>query len=425
MSAEPSTRSGHLSRRRRRLLTVTMVVAVAGALFGLAARAVSGSDEVGWLVAAIVLLVVVRVPTRSGIPYSLSLAAVVAAPLVLLPPDTPQEPRLIIWAVLFGSVGLHVTIIGLGGDPGRHFLAMLRHMLVSVVSIGVYVLLAEGLLDATWFGLTRTGAIAAAVTVAAIAWFMIDVSIAAVESAVLDKQKLSTRFALGLREWPIAMSMMATGALFGLARQRIPVWWWALGVTLIPYAMAHIAFLRAHETRRTYRQTIRALSRIPEVSAYSPEGHGDRTAAFSIAIGQELGMRPDSLEHLEFAAQMHDIERITLNQPSILRMGFTDEDIARWGSEMIGEVSFLDEVAELVRKQHEPYRRPGQERDPDLPLGAKIIKAASAYDHATTELGFLALEALEVLHRGAAYDYDPDVVSAIRTVLEREGAVQS
>ena len=122
---------------------------------------------------------------------------------------------------------------------------------------------------------------------------------------------------------------------------------------------------------------------------------------------------------------MHDIGRITLNQPSILRMGFTDEDIARWGSEMIGDVSYLNEVATLVRKQHEPYRRPGQERDPDLPLGAKIIKAASAYDHATNELGFLPLEALEVLHRGAAYDYDPDVVSAIRNVLEREGAVPS
>ncbi len=120
---------------------------------------------------------------------------------------------------------------------------------------------------------------------------------------------------------------------------------------------------------------------------------------------------------------MHDIGRITLNQPSILRMGFTDEDIARWGSEMVAEVPYLDHVSELVLKQHEPYRRPGEQKDPDLPMGAKIIKAASAYDHATTELGFMPVEALEVLHRGAAYDYDPDVVGAIRAVLERQQAV--
>ena len=56
-------------------------------------------------------------------------------------------------------------------------------------------------------------------------------------------------------------------------------------------------------------------------------------------------------------------------------------------------------------------------------MGSKIIKAASAYDHATTELGFMPVEALEVLHRGAAYDYDPDLVGAIRAVLERDEVV--
>lgn len=420
-SIGPSSERG-LSPRHRRTIRGTFVAGAMGLVFGFGAWAVSGSNEVGWSVVAIIALVVVRVPTRSGIQYSLSLAAVVAALLVLLPPGAEQDPRLIFWAVIFGAVGLHLTIVVLGGaKASRQFLVFLRHVLVSIVAVGVYVLAAEILVDVSGID---SGATAVAITIASIVWFVLDVVIAAVEASVLDAQNLSHRVAVGLREWPIALSMMASGALFGLARNRIPVWWWALGVTLIPYMMAHVAFLRAHETRRTYRQTIRALSRIPEVSSYSPQGHGDRTAAFSLAIGQELGMRPNKLEDLEFAAQMHDIGRITLNQASIVRMGFTDEDIARWGSEMIGEVPFLEEVAELVRRQHAPYRRPGQDRDGDLPLGAKIIKAASAYDHATTELGFLALEALEVLHRGAAYDYDPDVVSAIRTVLERRGTVK-
>ena len=159
------------------------------------------------------------------------------------------------------------------------------------------------------------------------------------------------------------------------------------------------------------------------MSALSPDGHGDRTAALATDIASELGLSASETQDLEFAAQMHDIGRITLNQPSILRMGFTDEDIARWGSEMVAEVPYLKRVSELVLKQHEPYRRPGEQKDPHLPMGSKIIKAASAYDHATTELGFMPVEALEVLHRGAAYDYDPDVVGAIRAVLERREAV--
>ena len=189
------------------------------------------------------------------------------------------------------------------------------------------------------------------------------------------------------------------GVFFGIAWPTTFLWW-ALPVSVMPYAFAHIAFHRAHETRSTYRQTIRALARIPEVSALSPDGHGDRTAALSLDIATHLGMSPGEAQDLEYAAQMHDIGRITLNQPSILRMGFTDEDIARWGAEMVAEVSYLEKVSELVLKQHEPYRRPGEQKDPHLPMGSKIIKAASAYDHATTELGFMPVEALEVLHRG-------------------------
>jgi response regulator RpfG family c-di-GMP phosphodiesterase len=225
-----------------------------------------------------------------------------------------------------------------------------------------------------------------------------------------------------LQAWPVAASVLATGVFFGIARTETE-WWGALPVSLLPYGFAHVAFHRAHETQRTYRQTIRELSRIPEVSALSPDGHGDRTASLSLDIAAQLGVSPKDAQDLEYAAQMHDIGRIALDHPSILRMGFTDEDIARWGAEMVAEVTYLEDVAELVSKQHEPYRRPGEQKDPDLPMGAKIIKAASAYDHATTELGFMPVEALEVLHRGAAYDYDPDVVTAIRTVLEREGVV--
>jgi HD-GYP domain-containing protein (c-di-GMP phosphodiesterase class II) len=424
MTADPTP----LRRRRRpasELAKTGGIVGVAALVFGVGAWSVSGSDAVGWLVTAVVALVVVQVPTRSEMRYSLSLAAVVAGPLLLWNPQGESDPMLIFVATTFGAFGLHAAVVALGGDLRTHIFGTVRHIVVTIIAAGAYAVLAESLIaaDSSWF--TQDGVIAIAITLASIVWFALDVTIFSLERATLETTRFGNVFALTVREWPAAMSMMATGALFGIALSQIDSWWWAVAITLIPYAMAHIAFLRAHETRRTYRQTIRALSRIPEVSAYSPQGHGDRTAALALTIGQELGLRPERLEDLEFAAQMHDIGRITLNQPSILRMGFTDEDIARWGSEMIGDVAYLRDVATLVRKQHEPYRRPGQERDPELPIGAKIIKAASAYDHATKELGFLPLEALEVLHRGAAYDYDPDVVSAIRNVLEREGAVPS
>ena len=35
----------------------------------------------------------------------------------------------------------------------------------------------------------------------------------------------------------------------------------------------------------------------------------------------------------------------------------------------------------------------------------------------------LVVDALESFHRGGAYDYDPEVVGALRRVLERRGVV--
>ncbi|OFW53149.1 MAG: hypothetical protein A2146_07475 [Actinobacteria bacterium RBG_16_67_10] len=76
----------------------------------------------------------------------------------------------------------------------------------------------------------------------------------------------------------------------------------------------------------------------------------------------------------------------------------------------------------MILAEQEPYRRFGQARDPGVPIASKVVRAVSAYVAAIHE-GVSPVEALEVLHRGAAYQYDPDVVGALRRVLERREAI--
>lgn len=221
------------------------------------------------------------------------------------------------------------------------------------------------------------------------------------------------------RDLPIYLSLVATGALFGLAFDTIS--WGALVLAALPYAFAHSAFRRFELAKGAYRQTIEALAQIPEVGGHTDPGHARRTAELAVAIATEMGLRPSEVESTEYAAFLHDIGRVSLNEPSVLRMGFTENDIARWGSEIVGETAYLADVAEVVRRQYEPFRSPGDGGDPDLPVAAKIVKIASAYDESAVELGFSPLEAMDRLHRGAAYDYDPEIVSVLRTVLDRRG----
>ena len=141
------------------------------------------------------------------------------------------------------------------------------------------------------------------------------------------------------------------------------------------------------------------------------------TADLAVAVGREFGMHPDEVTELEYAALVHDIGRITLNEPAILRAGYSDEDIARWGSQIVAEAPHLARVSELVAEQYRPYRQAGQEHDPDVPVASKIIKVVCAYDKARFELELAPIDALEQVHRGSTYDFDPEVTASLRRVL--------
>ena len=173
----------------------------------------------------------------------------------------------------------------------------------------------------------------------------------------------------------------------------------------------------------TYGQTIRALAQIPEVAGLAPLGHSTRTADLAVAVAQELGLSPGDVVELEYAALMHDVGRITLNEPAILKAGYTEEDIARWGAQIIAEAPYLENVSAMVEQQHRPYRSPGIEFDPDVPVPSKIIKVASAYDQGQVELDLSPVESLERIHQGSAYEFDPTVAASLRRVLVYRGEI--
>lgn len=248
-----------------------------------------------------------------------------------------------------------------------------------------------------------------------VAWFLVEVALWSLFAP--EYRRVSARYLAlaGLKDINVFVSLVATGGLFGLTFGALD--WWALPVALLPYSLAHGAFRRFQETRATYKQTIRALARIPEAAGLNLSGHADRTSGLSVAMAKELGLSPEDVEDVDFAALMHDIGRITLNEPTVVEQGWTDDDIARWGAEIIAGAPSLDRVAGYVRRQYEPFRKPGEVSDPSVSTIARIVKIASAYDAHVSGGGLSELQALEELHQGAAYEYDPEVVASLRRVL--------
>ena len=140
-------------------------------------------------------------------------------------------------------------------------------------------------------------------------------------------------------DFNVFVSLVATGALFGL--RLIGSGPGPSGWPGCPSFSPIRPLPGSQQIKRTYRQTIRALARIPEVAGLGEEGHADRTANLASRSGFDLAFSRKDLDELEYAALMHDIGRITLTEPAIIRVGYTDDDIARWGAEIICEAPYL------------------------------------------------------------------------------------
>lgn len=395
-------------------LAVSAGLLVAGLALGLAMNA--GVGIAGLLVgaAAIALAQAIEVPAPSGDKLYLGLGAAVAVPLMV---DGVTTTAAIYAMGLAGSWLVFAAKTGSRRTLGIRFLS-------ECTALAAYGFAYYGTVAGFEASLVRgSGVELAAVAAGGLAWFVTRALIKALVG--LERDDLSARYLwlLALEDWGVVLSVLAAGALFGLTFSEMR--WWAFPVALLPYAFSHLAFVRYDGTRVTYRQTIRALARIPEVAGMAPDGHANRAADLALGMARDLGLHPDDVEELEYAALMHDIGRVTLNEPAILRAGYTDEDIARWGSQIIAEAPHLTRVADLVREQHRPYRVPGVDRDPTVPLAAKIIKVASAYDKAVCELRLFPVEALEHIHRGSAYDFDPIVAASLRRVLTHRGIIRA
>jgi HD-GYP domain-containing protein (c-di-GMP phosphodiesterase class II) len=252
--------------------------------------------------------------------------------------------------------------------------------------------------------------------IAAVMWFLTVVVVRALYSRQARRAPRRLALVRALEDWPAYLALFSSGALYGLTAPAMG--WWALPLAGLPYAFSHVSLHRVQTTRSTYRQTIQALGAIPEAGGLVAGGHAARVADIAVGVGAEMGLSAGVLQRLEYAALLHDLGRVVLANPAVAAGSYTLSDVSGWSAAIVSEARYLENVAGVVAAQHHPFRRPGEERDPDLPLSSRILKVAAAYDGEMNN-GLSSLEAIETLHRGAAYDYDPEVVASLRRVLER------
>jgi putative nucleotidyltransferase with HDIG domain len=324
-------------------------------------------------------------------------------------------------AVFISGIALAIVVRALTHRPVRLPVVSAR-LLVVLGGAATYEFLASRTSDRLAFGpndISVPGLIAMILCVTAL-----DV---ALQAALMTSEEDRPYFSLVLDQaratGSLLLSSVSVAALLALSYPALRAW--TLPLFLAPLAATQYSFQQVATIRRNYLQTVGALAKVPEMAGYTEAGHSRRVADLSVAIAKELGIVDPELHEIEYGALLHDIGRISLPDPEEAAKSTSNLQLALVGAGIIEETGHLPTVAKMVRDQHEPYRRRGEETNKDLSLGAKIIKVASAFDDFSEPPGpgRTHREAVERLYLGMAYDYDPQVIQALTRVLERQGNI--
>jgi diguanylate cyclase (GGDEF)-like protein/PAS domain S-box-containing protein len=164
------------------------------------------------------------------------------------------------------------------------------------------------------------------------------------------------------------------------------------------------------------------------------EKHSKRVANISRLVGIKLGLNAEELEDLEKAALLHDIGKIAIDKNILRKTGplTTEErdEVRRHpeiGFRILATVPSLAKFAEYVLYHHEWWNGSGYPkglRGEQIPLKARIISAAEAYDEMTGEYAYrkpmTKEEAKEelLLHTGS--QFDPLIATRLLEAIDGE-----
>ncbi|HVO35880.1 MAG TPA: HD domain-containing phosphohydrolase [Gemmatimonadales bacterium] len=118
-------------------------------------------------------------------------------------------------------------------------------------------------------------------------------------------------------------------------------------------------------------------------------GHSQRVADLSARIAVHLGLHGADLEAVRIAGRVHDIGKLALREPGLALVAPAGEEIGANPGEvdlaarLLEPLVQLKGVAEIVRFQHERFDGKGVpegRRGDEIPMGARIVAAASVYD---------------------------------------------
>jgi diguanylate cyclase (GGDEF)-like protein/putative nucleotidyltransferase with HDIG domain len=180
--------------------------------------------------------------------------------------------------------------------------------------------------------------------------------------------------------------------------------------------------------------TVTSLAFAIDAKDHYTQGHSQKVSAYAALIAEAMEMSEAEIDEIRLGAVLHDIGKVGIPEQILNKSGPLNPD--EWetmkshvvfGAKILEPLTPLARVREMVHHHHEYFDGSGYPhalRAEEIPLGARIIAVADAYDTITSDRtykkGRTAEDALAELERCSNAQFDAHIVEIFVRVMKQQ-----
>ncbi len=161
--------------------------------------------------------------------------------------------------------------------------------------------------------------------------------------------------------------------------------------------------------------------------------HSLRVCLYAEKLARELLMSDEEINVIKYSALLHDIGMVGINSDILKKKDVLSPDEydllkrhVNIGADIVGQLKLFGKELQMIHYHHERFDGSGYPhklRGRMIPLGARILAIAEAYDSMTSETMYRkarsSSEAIEELRKCAGSQFDPKLVEAFIKAIKR------
>jgi len=186
-----------------------------------------------------------------------------------------------------------------------------------------------------------------------------------------------------------------------------------------------------------YIEVITAMASAIDARDTYTHGHSQRVTEYAVAIAEGMGLSSAEVDIIRNASILHDVGKIGIKEDILKKPGRLTEEERREmeyhpfiGTKILSSVKLLEPVMPLVYHHHERFDGTGYPdglRGEEIPLGARVIAVADAFESMTSDRPYrkalLLEEVMAELRYGSGRQFDPRIVEVFMRLAD-EGKIE-